>query len=312
MTVNLTIITPTYNEEESIVRCIQAVKRMMSNDLPALSYEHIVIDNYSTDGTVALIDALCIEDSNLKLIVNGRNIGATRSIYRAMARAQGEWVIPMLAADLQDPVEAIPKMYAKIKSGVNVVYGVRTNRQESLIMRTLRSVYYRLIRRFSESDIPINVGDFSLIHSDVSKAIVALDDQYPYVRGLIAQSASKVDYVPYRWAKRASGKSKSKPLVLIDVAISGMVSTTQIPARIALIVGFITSTLGFGAGLVYLGLTLSGLSSAPPGIPTIVVSMFTLMGMQLFFLGLIGEYVLSIHRQIKREPISPILLEKNF
>jgi len=312
MTVNLTIITPTYNEEESIVRCIQAVKRMMSSDLPALSYEHIIIDNYSTDGTVALISALCIEDSNLKLIVNGRNIGATRSIYRAMARARGEWVIPMLAADLQDPVEAIPEMYAKIKSGVNVVYGVRTNRQESLVMRTLRSVYYRLIRRFSESDIPINVGDFSLIHSDVSKAIVALDDQYPYVRGLIAQSASKVDYVSYRWEKRASGKSKSKPLVLIDVAISGMVSTTQIPARIALIVGFITSTLGFGAGLVYLGLTLSGLSSAPPGIPTIVVSIFTLMGMQLFFLGLIGEYVLSIHRQIKREPISPILLEKNF
>ena len=312
MTLNLTIITPTYNEEESIVSCINAVTQMMSQQLPELTYEHIVIDNHSTDGTVALVESMCANNSNLKLIVNGRNIGATRSIYRAMGRANGEWVIPMLAADLQDPVEAIPEMYGKIQPGINVIYGVRTNRQESVLMRSLRSIYYRLIRKFSESDIPINVGDFSLINAEVSKSIVDLDDQYPYVRGLIAQSASKVDYVPYTWAKRANGRSKSKPLVLIDVAISGMVSTTQVPARIALIVGFITSTLGFGAGFVYLALTLSGLSSAPPGIPTIVVSIFTLMGMQLFFLGLIGEYVLSIHRQIKREPISPILSEKNF
>jgi len=312
MLIDLTIITPTYNEEDSITRCVEAVRQMMNDKLPTLTYEHIVIDNFSTDSTVSVVEHLCEKYPDVKLLVNGRNIGATRSIYRAMGRANGDWVIPMLAADLQDPVSAISEMYLKIRPGVNVVYGVRTNRQESILMRSLRSIYYRLIRRFSESDIPLNVGDFSLINRDVARAIVDLDDQYPYVRGLIAQSAGSVEYVPYTWVKRAEGKSKSKPLVLIDVAISGMVSTTQVPARIALLVGFTTSSLGFIAGLVYLFLTATGLSSAPPGIPTLLVAFFTFMGMQLFFLGLIGEYVLSIHRQIKREPAAPTLIEKNF
>lgn len=284
----------------------------MERDLPHLVYEHIVIDNFSTDATAKTVLGECEKNQKLKLVVNGRNIGATRSIYRAMALARGEWVIPMLAADLQDPVSAIPLMISKVKPGVNVIYGVRTNRQESILLRGIRSIYYRLIRKFSESDIPINVGDFSLIKQEVAKAITDLDDQYPYVRGLIAQSASNVDYVEYVWEKRISGKSKSKPLVLIDVAISGIVSTTQVPARIALLIGFFTSSLGLLAGMVYFILTVAGISSAPPGIPTLVIGVFTFMGMQLFFLGLIGEYILSLHRQIKREPAAPVITLKNF
>lgn len=312
MSINLTIITPTYNEESAISGCIDEVRRMMKEELPDFKYEHIIIDNFSLDSTAEVVQEICKNDLRVKLLVNGRNIGATRSIYRAMTFARGEWVIPMLAADLQDPVSAIPIMVSKIKPGINVVYGVRTNRQESILMRGLRGIYYRLIRKFSESDIPLNVGDFSLIKQEVAKSITDLDDQYPYVRGLIAQSASKVDYVPYVWAKRVSGKSKSKPVVLIDVAISGMVSTTQVPARIALILGFLTSSCGILAGLVYFALTISGISSAPPGIPTLVISVFTLMGIQLFFLGLIGEYVLSIHRQVKKEPSAPIIVSENF
>jgi hypothetical protein len=179
-------------------------------------------------------------------------------------------------------------------------------------MRGLRGIYYRIIRRFSDVEIPSNVGDFSLIHKSVVQSMIATEDQYPYIRGQIAQAARKSEYIYYTWVKRINGKSKSKPLVLIDIAVSGIVSTTQIPARIALIVGFFTSCLGVLGGFTYASLTILGVSSAPPGIPTIVVAVFTFMGIQLFFLGLIGEYVLSIHRQIKREPIPENYLERNF
>jgi hypothetical protein len=230
----------------------------------------------------------------------------------ALSRACGDWIIPMLPADLQDPAEIIPTMLEKAVDGIEIVYGVRKNRQEKFLIRTLRKVYYRILRKLSNFNLQNDAGEFVLISSRVARSIIDVQHQNPYIRGMIAQTGAKFTSVSYTWNKRGHGKSKSSAFALVDVAISGMVSTTYIPARISLFIGFITSGLGVIAGLVYLFLTIFSNQNVTPGIPTIIITMFFLGGIQLFFLGLIGEYVLSIHRQINPEPKTTFIKEINF
>lgn len=301
--IKLSIITPCYNEEQNIESCIAAVKHMMRTELPNYAYEHIFIDNCSTDATVDLIRAGAMNDLNVKLVVNNRNIGVSRSIYRALGRADGHAIIPMLPADLQDPVNVIPKFVAHWESGSMVVFGQRIERQESLFMRLMRGIYYRTIRKLASSNIPLNAGEFMLIDRKVAHSVTAIGDQYPYVRGLVAQADTRSSFVKYRWERRINGKSKSTPFVLIDVAINGLVSTSRLPARISLLAGFAVSFVGLTLGFTALLATLIYGRQALPGITTILISVFMIGGIQLFFLGLIGEYVLSIHSQVRPEPL---------
>jgi polyisoprenyl-phosphate glycosyltransferase len=299
----LTIITPTYNEVESIENCIRSVRETLKNYSEQIVYEHLIIDNNSTDATVEVVAQAASSDHRVRLIVNSRNIGASRSIFRALGKAKGKWVVPMLPADMQDPVHVIPNFLDSIKDGqTQVVYGVRTNRREQFAMRVLRSFYYRSVRRFASIELQLNAGEFALLSREIVDAIVETNDQNPYVRGLISQTGAKFKIVDYEWEQRKAGKSKASPLVLIDLAVNGFVSTSQIPARVALICGFILSTLGISAGVFYLIATIFFGLSVGSGIPTLIVALFFFSGVQLFFLGLIGEYVLSIHRQVKLEP----------
>jgi glycosyltransferase involved in cell wall biosynthesis len=300
--IDLTIITPCYNEEASVLECAQEVQKIMSSKLPMVKYEHIFIDNASTDGTVNELRKIAAGSKTVKVIVNSRNVGPFRNMYAAMARASGRALIPMLPADLQDTADKIPDLYHEWDRGFLVVYGERTNRQESLIMRILRGLYYRIVRSMSETDIPINSGEFMLIDRKISDEICKLGDHYPYIRGLVAQSTSNSTSVPYTWGVRKKGKSKSNFIALIDQAINGFVSTSRAPARIALLGGFFTSGLGFFAGLWSLIANLVDAPSGLQGIPTLIVALFFFGGIQLFFLGLIGEYVLSIHSQVRRLP----------
>ena len=312
MKINLTVITPTFNEEGSILECINRLKIVMKKCCPEINYEHIIIDNCSEDETVNIAVEESKKDPRIKILVNSRNIGGDRSIYKALSRASGEWIIPMLPADLQDPAEVIPLMLEKAVDGVEIVYGVRKNRQERLLIRSLRKIYYRTLRNFSTYNLQNDAGDFVLISSRVAMSINSLQDQNPYVRGKIAQTGARFDSVSYTMNKRMQGESKYSAFMLVDVAISGMVSSTYIPARIALVMGFLASILGVIAGSVYLLLTIFSGQDTNSGIPTIIITMFFLGGIQLFFLGLIGEYVLSIHRQVKPEPNVTFINEVNF
>jgi glycosyltransferase involved in cell wall biosynthesis len=298
----ISIITPCYNEENNIEPCVNAVRNVMSELLPQYEYEHIFIDNSSIDSTVDVIRTFAASDKNIKLIVNNRNIGVSRSIYRAVGRAHGDAIVPMLPADLQDPVDVIPKFVRLWEEGSMIVFGQRIERQESIVMRILRGIYYRIIRKLATSSIPINAGEFMLIDKKVAAAITSIDDQYPYVRGLVAQADTRSSFVQYRWERRVSGKSKSTPFVLVDVAINGLVSTSRLPARISLLAGFAISLFGLALGSLTLLSTVIWGRHALPGITSILISVLMIGGVQLFFLGLIGEYVLSIHSQVRREP----------
>lgn len=301
-TPELTIITPCFNEEESVLKCFKSLRDVMSKELPGVSYEHIFADNSSTDGTVDVIKSFLKDDSRVKLIVNSKNIGAPRNIYRALSRAKGSAVVPMLPADLQDPADVIPDFYREWKAGSLIVFGQRIERQENFVMRSLRGLYYRIIKRFASSDIPINAGEFMLIDRKVVDLLVNMRESNPYLRGLIAQVGVKSSYINYRWGKREFGKSKATPSVLIDTAINGLVSTSRLPARIALLSGFMFSIVGILLGVWSLVASLFSNSLVGSGIPTIIVAIFFIGGVQLFFLGLIGEYVLSIHGEIRPEP----------
>ena len=312
MKIDLTVITPTYNEEDSILDCINRLRKVMEESCPETKYEHLIIDNCSTDNTAMIAIRESERDSRIKVLVNSRNIGASRSIYRALTRVSGSWIVPMLPADLQDPAEVIPLMLDRTIDGVEVVYGVRTNRQERLLIRSLRKIYYRVLRKFSTFDLQNDAGEFMLVSSRVVDSITSIRDENPYVRGLVAQTGAKYTSIPYEWKKRADGKSKSSVFVLADVAVSGMVSTTYIPARLALVFGFTISILGIIAGGIYFLLSIFSNGHSASGIPTLIIAVFLLGGIQLFFLGLIGEYVLSIHRQIKPEAAVTSMKESNF
>ena len=298
----LSIITPCYNEELNVEICALELKKVMKEKLPEYDYEHIFSDNASEDSTLEKLRLMALVDSHIKVISNSRNVGPFRNMWNAMKSATGDAIVPLLPADLQDPPSIIPEFVKKWESGFLVTYGVRTNRQESFLMRVLRGTYYRIIKRFASAVIPINSGEFLLADKKVVDSVLSVDDQYPYIRGLIAQTGVKSSSVSYTWVKRERGKSKNNFIALIDQAINGFVSTSRTPARLALLGGFTLSILGFVYGLLTIFLAINSEGRAPVGIPTIIIGIFLLGGIQLFFLGLIGEYVLSVHGQVRRTP----------
>ena len=297
----ITIITPCFNEQANVEICAQAVKEIFAS-IEGYEYEHIFADNSSTDQTRSILTLLAEKDSKIKVIVNSRNVGPFRNMWNALQSASGDAIIPFLPADLQDPVDVIPQMLSRWESGDLVIYGIRTNRQESWTLRTLRSIYYRTITKLAEAPIPRNAGEFLLADKRVIDSIISLDDQYPYIRGLIAQTEVRSSEIPYTWSKRKNGKSKLRIIHLVDQGINGLVSTSRLPARIALIFGFVFASIGIIGAVVTTLLILFSNRHVTPGIPTIIVSIFIFSGMQLLFLGLIGEYVLSIHGQVRRIP----------
>lgn len=298
----ISIITPCYNEEANVEICARELRKVMQEQLSGYDYEHIFADNASTDSTLVKLREIAADDKRVKVISNSRNVGPFRNMWNAMKSATGDAVIPLLPADLQDPPDVIPELVARWEEGYLVTYGVRANREESLIMRMARGLYYRIIKKFAAAVIPLNSGEFLLADKKVIDSVLAVDDQYPYIRGLIAQTGVKSASVPYTWAKRVHGKSKNSFISLIDQAINGFVSTSRVPARLALLGGFLLSFLGFAYAIFTVVMVLISDGSTPVGIPTIIVGIFLMGGVQLLFLGLIGEYILSIHGQVRRTP----------
>ncbi len=308
----ISIVTPTYNEFENVENCYESVKSTFLEHLVNYDYEHIFIDNLSTDGTVKVLEKIASIDSRVKIIVNSKNIGASKSIFRGLSFTQGDLIVPMLAADLQDPPSIIPKFVNEWERGYKLVFGQRTNRRESRLMRTVRALYYKIIRAMADSDIPLNAGEFLLVDRQVLDTILSTNDRNPYVRGLFAQTGVNSSYIKYEWDVRKHGHSKATFINMVDLAITGLISTSKLPARIALFTGFVLSMIGIFLGIFTVAATLLGGIEAAQGIPTLVTAVFVLGGAQLFFLGLVGEYVLSIHSQIKPEPQAFSIKEINF
>lgn len=304
----ISLVTPTYNEEDNVLPCYETLRDIFQKDLPDYDCEHVFCDNASTDGTVERLRELASRDRRVKVILNARNFGALRSLYNGVMATSGDAVLLFVPADLQDPPELIPEFVKRWEEGYEVINGIRKKRQESRIMSAIRKAYYRLVSRLADVHLPPDVGEFQLVDRKVVETLRKFDDYYPYVRGMVASCGFRATGIEYVWKKRERGKSKARWYGMIDIGLNGIISFTKVPLRLCMFAGFVISGLSIAYALVSLLIVV--LQSiflakpiAAPGIPTLIVAVFLLSGVQLFFLGVLGEYICAIHSQVRKRPL---------
>ncbi|MGJ4945772.1 glycosyltransferase family 2 protein [Bradyrhizobium sp. HKCCYLS1011] len=298
----LSVVTPCYNEENNVEACWTRLRAILEA-MPDYDYEHIFADNCSTDRTPEILREIAAKDHRVKVIFNAANFGAARSLLNAQRAASGDVVVAYMPADLQDPPELIPDMVALWERGYQVVYGVRADRDENKLLFALRRLFYRIVNASARFQVPVNAGDFQVVDRTVIEALRHSRDYYPYVRGMIASYGFRSIGVNYKMTRRTADKSKANWFVLIDQAINAVISVSQTPLRIAMFVGFCLALLSVLYGLLQLILVLFLGVSAPPGVTTLMIAVFFLSGGQLFFMGLIGEYVGAVHAMVRERPM---------
>ncbi|MFT4116884.1 glycosyltransferase family 2 protein [Bradyrhizobium sp.] len=300
----ISIVTPCYNEEASIRDCYEAVRRVFDEHLQGYRCEHIFCDNASEDRTVEILREIAAGDPGVKIIVNARNFGPLRNTFNGVMAATGDAVLLFMPADLQDPPELIPEFVKLWETGYEIVYGIRAVREEGRMMRSIRNAYYRLLTRFSEIKVPPGVGDFQLVDRNVVERMRRVRDGYPFMRMMTFECGGRAIGVPYTWRARKKGLSKNRAAALIDQGLNGLVSFTSAPLRFGLYAGFVLSfaSIAYAVINLLLGLVLYR-RLAEPGILTLIVAMFFFGGVQLFFMGMIGEYILAIYGQVREKPV---------
>lgn len=297
----ISVVTPTYNEEGNVKEIYTRVKKVFSG-LTKYRYEHIFIDNDSSDNTVPVLKTIAKKDRNVKIIVNTRNFGWIRSQYYGLLQATGDGVV-LLVADLQDPPEIILKFIKKWEEGYKVVMGIKTQSHESKIAFAVRKFYYRLIKNLSEVDLAENFTGFGLFDKSVMDIIRKLDDPYPYFRGLVAEIGFKSAKVEYTQKERKSGKTSANFIRLFDVAILGLTNYSKAPLRFMTIAGMVLSVGSLCVAVIYLLLKIFLWQNYSMGMATLVIGFFFFSSVQLFFIGMIGEYIGNLHDRSLKKPL---------
>ncbi|HEY5157373.1 MAG TPA: glycosyltransferase family 2 protein [Anaerolineales bacterium] len=296
----ISIITPCYNEEGNLQELCERISKVMAE--LDYEYEHIFIDNASTDQTVNILRTMAAQNKRIKVIINTRNYGQIRSPYHALLQASGDAVIGM-ASDLQDPPEMIPEFIKKWEDGYKVVVGVKTHSEEFGLFYFLRSIYYRVLRKLSDTQLIDNFTGFGLYDKQVVDILRGFDDPYPYFRGLIADIGFEYARIEFTQPRRKRGVSKNNFYTLYDMAMLGVTSYTKIPLRLATMLGFLSAILSFLIGIVYLIYKLIDWQNFSLGLAPVIIGLFFMGSIQLFFLGIVGEYIGSIYTLAVRRPL---------
>jgi glycosyltransferase involved in cell wall biosynthesis len=297
----ITVLTPCYNEADNVQTLYERV-RAVFQALDGYVYEHLFIDNASTDDTVAILRTIATRDKNVKVIVNTRNFGHIRSPYHGLLQCRGDAVIGM-AADLQDPPELIPAFLEKWREGYKVVLGIKNASEESSVMAAIRRVGYRVIDWLSEVKQVRNCTGFGLYDEAFMSVLRQLPDPYPYFRGIVAELGFRYATVPYTQPQRTRGITKNNLYMLYDLGVQGIVNHSKIPLRLAAIIGFISSVVSLAAALVYFVMKMLFWYQLPIGVAPVIIGLFCVASVQLFFLGVLGEYVGSIYTQVRNRPL---------
>ena len=298
----VTVLTPCFNEEAN-VRAVYAQVRDVMESVPDCEYEHLFIDNASVDRTVEILRELAAADRRVKVIVNTRNFGPTRSPYHGFLQADGDAVVSCVA-DLQDPPDLIPRFIEKWREGFKVVVGVKENSDESWLMFRIRSFYYWLVGRLS-SDVELlsNYTGFGLYDREVVEQFRLTNEQYPYFRGLVCDFGYRRAEITFRQPARKKGKTKNSLYVLYDTAMLGITNHSKVPLRIATMSGFALSILSLMVAIAYLIAKLLFWSDITLGLAPALIGIYFFGAVQLFFIGILGEYIGSIHTQVHRRPL---------
>jgi len=297
----ISIVTPCYNEDQNVHELYTRVKQIMAG-LTEYRYEHIFIDNASTDRTVEILRSLAETDKNLKIIINARNFGHIRSPYHAILQAQGDAIISVFA-DLQDPPELIKDFIRKWESGYKIVVGVKKESKESKLFYALRQIYYSALTRFSNVELIEQFSGFGLYDRQVIDILRNFKEPYPYFRGLIAEIGFARATIEYVQPARHRGITKNNFYTLLDIAMLGLTSHSKVPLRLAVIFGFVSAIASLGVAFFYLIYKILFWSSFTVGLAPLVVGIFFFSSVQLLFLGIVGEYVGSIHTYVQNRPL---------
>lgn len=305
----ISIVTPCYNEEDNIEELCKRITSVMAK-LP-YEYEHICIDNHSSDATVKKIKLIAKNDKRLKLIVNARNFGHIRSPYYGLLQSTGDATI-LIASDLQDPPEMIPEFIEKWELGFKTVLAVKPESNESLIMFKIRKTYYRLISRISEVPLVQNATGAGLFDRVVINILKDIQDPYPYFRGLLCEIGFPIATVPFKQPRRLRGVTKNNFYTLYDIAMLGITNHSKIPLRLMAMGGFALSFLSLIVALIFLAAKLLYWNSFQLGTAPIIIGIFFFGAIQAFFIGILGEYIGSIHTQVRKIPLVTELERVNF
>jgi len=297
----ISIITPCYNEEKNVAELYKEVKGVMAG-IKGYEYEHIFIDNASKDNTVSILKEIAAKDRNVKLIVNLKNYGHLKSPFYAVLQAKGDAVISVVA-DLQDPPALIKSFIERWEAGYKIVVGIKNESKEARWMFLVRKLYYWLISVISTSEQIKNFTGFGLYDRSVIEILRQYDERYPYFRGLISDLGFPVARVQFIQPRRRKGRSNNNLYTLFDLAMLGIVNYSVLPLRLATFIGLITAALSFFTALFYLIYKIIFWDKFQVGMAPLVIGIFFFSAVQLFFIGVIGEYIGAIYTQVKKRPL---------
>jgi glycosyltransferase involved in cell wall biosynthesis len=298
----ISILTPCFNEEMGIAECAQAIKSLFEKDLPNYDYEHIFIDNCSSDQTVLILKDIAKYDKKVKIIVNSRNFGLSRSPYYGKLQATGDAIIPVVA-DLQTPIDIIPTFIKKWEEGYKIIVGVREGMEEGRVIKFLRNSFYKLMTRISSVEQIEHFIGYGLFDKEIINIMRNMEDATPYFRGLVAEVGFDKAYVSYHQPPRIHGKSRHSLFDLIELATLGIMTYSKFPIRLMTIFGSILSLLSILGALIYVVYKLIYWNEIPMGITPLIVIALILGSFQIFCLGLLGEYIGIIFEKVRQRPL---------
>ena len=298
----ISVLIPCYNEAENVGPISRAVTEILEKELPQYDYELVFIDNDSTDGTRDIIRGLCADNPRIKAILNARNFGQFNSPYYGMLQVTGDCVIEMVA-DFQDPVEMIPKYIHEWEKGYKIVIGIKTSSKENRLMYWLRSCYYKTIKKLSDVEQIEHFTGSGLYDREFIEVLRNLDDPTPFLRGIVAELGYRRKEIPYEQPRRRAGKTHNNFYRLYDAAMLSVTSYTKAGLRLATIFGSICAVVSMLIAMVYLVMKLIWWDRFPAGMAPMLIGMLFLGSVQIFFIGLLGEYIMSINQRVMKRPL---------
>lgn len=296
----ISIVSPTFNEEDNVEILHQRISKVMANH--SHDYEVIFIDNASTDGTVAKLRKLAKTDKRVKLILNARNFGHIRSPYYGLLQAAGQAVI-LIASDLQDPPEMIDSLIKSWNEGNKIVLAVKSSSEETWIWKAVRRTYYRFVTNISNEPLVRNATGAGLFDQAVIKELKKLNEPYPYFRGLVTELGFRVKTIEFHQPKRQSGKTKNNFFTLYDIALLGITTSGGAPIRLISLLGFAVAIFSLVIAIGYLIAKLLFWDSFEFGFAPIIFGVFFFGSFQIFLIGILGEYLANIQRRIRNMPL---------
>jgi len=298
---SISVLTPCYNEELNVREVYNRVRAVMIG-LGRYRYEHLFVDNCSTDRTLEILKQIASEDTNVKVIANSRNFGHIRSPHHAFKQTTGDAVIG-LVADLQDPPELIPQMVSYWEEGYKVVLCIKKTSDEQKVMFWIRTKYYQLVNRMSNIETYENFTGFGLYDRQVCNVINGFQDPYPYFRGMIAEIGFPRKEIPFNQPRRLKGFTKNNLYTLYDMAMLGITNLSKVPLRIVTFTGLATGGFCILAALIGLLYKLLFWNRFSVGTAPMIIGLFFFASVQLFCLGIIGEYIGAIHTFVQNRPL---------